>query len=189
MKASRGTLLMVLMGWSVAVGCDDDKGMKVVETADGVVLTSDDHGGTISTTYRNGVKHGDFLWLRDDGGIYQSGVYAEGDKQGLWVYDDITLRIETYYEMGLKCGEEQHWAITGDLAIPRETLFYVEGDLQGRGEWDCTEAGECRRLDGIWVERSTEGDIVQRRYDEGSVIAEDPVSLVTSCHGNLFDSP
>ena len=49
MKASRGTLLMALMGWSVAVGCDDVKGMKVVETADGLVLTSDDHGGTIST--------------------------------------------------------------------------------------------------------------------------------------------
>ena len=68
---------MVLMGWSLAVGCDDDKSTKVAETSDGVVLTSDDHGGTISTTYRNGVKHGEFLWLRDDGGIYQTGEYLD----------------------------------------------------------------------------------------------------------------
>ena len=189
MTTSRISLLMVLMSWSVTVGCDDDKSTKVTETTDGVVLTTDEHGGTISTSYRNGVKHGEFLWLRDDGGIYQTGEYIEGDKQGLWVYDDITLRVETYYEMGLKCGEEQHWTIAGDVSVLQETRFYVAGDLRGRGQWECTDAGQCHRLDGVWVERSTDGDFLRRSYGGGSVISDEPVSDPTPCHSNLFDSP
>ena len=100
----------------VVTGCDDDDtAVDSDETLNGVVTTEDDHGGIMRTTYQNGVKHGEFVWLREDGDVYEEGEYVNGEKEGVWVYDDIVVRFETYYQMGVKCGEERRGSNLNDL--------------------------------------------------------------------------
>ena len=186
----RPILLAVLISALGTTGCDDDdKAVEVNETLNGLVTTEDDHGGTMRTTYRNGVRHGEFVWLRDDGGVYQEGEYVDGEKEGVWLYDDIVVRFETYYEMGVKCGEEQRWSNLGEIVVVRETRFYLDDDLSARGEWQCTEQGECQKWTGIWYERGGDGAVVRRTYEEGVSTGEEPVGEPTSCHSNLFEAP
>lgn len=177
------TLLLV-------VSCDDDKSVDSV--ADGSVTVPDDHGGTKTTTYRNGVRHGSFEWLREDGGIYVQGEYREGEKQGIWLFDDIFIRFATHYESGRKCGEERRWTDTGDAIVLRETRFYLDDDQIASGEWRCAETGEdCVRWEGSWFsveidEASGQNVIYRRTYDGGTMTSEEIVEESSGCHLNLF---
>ena len=182
----------VLISTTWLVSCDDDKSVDSGRVANGSITVPDDHGGTKTTNYRNGIRHGSFEWLREDGGIYVQGEYREGEKHGIWLYDDVFIRFATHYEGDLKCGEERRWTDTGDAVVLRETRFYLDDDQIATGEWRCAETGEdCVRWEGIWFsvesDQSTGQSVIYRRtYDSGTLTSEEIVDESSNCYLNLF---
>lgn len=176
---------------SVACG-DDDKGMdSAAGPLNGVITTPDDHGGTKMTTYVDGVKQGEFVWLRDDGGEYQRGMFVDGEKSGVWIYDDIVIRFDTHFESGNRCGEERRFEFDGESLVLVESTFYLDNDRAARGEWRCSDSDDCVRWSGIWFERETdettgEEAVLARTYEDGEVTGEVPIEHATTCHFNVF---
>ncbi len=66
--AKRAVVILQLGTGLVSIGCGDSKVTRYDDSdSDGVVITADQHGGEIHTTYVRGIKHGSYAWYRADG--------------------------------------------------------------------------------------------------------------------------
>ncbi len=168
----------------LAAGCDDDKSTDSDVVLDGVVTVETDDG-LQRTTYVDGVKQGEFVWFREDGGEYQRGTYVDDMKTGVWSYDDIVIRFETHYSAGERCGEERKSTHDGDSLVLRESFFYVDDERVARGEWQC-EDGDCSRWNGIWYEIGEDGAVFKRTYENGVATGSEIVRAPSPCHSMVF---
>ena len=184
MATANRPVIVCAMAALLTAACDDDKGTDSGVVLNGVVTVETDDG-IQSTTYVDGVKQGEFVWLREDGGEYQRGTYVDGKKSGVWSYDDIVIRKETYYSAGERCGEERISTHDGDSLVLRESIFFVDDERVARGEWQC-EDGECSRWNGVWYEIGEDGAVYKRTYENGVASGSEFVTAPSPCHSMIF---
>ena len=72
MTIANRPVIVCAMAALLTAACDDDKSMDSDVVLDGVVTVETDDG-IQRTTYVDGVKQGEFVWFREDGGEYQRG--------------------------------------------------------------------------------------------------------------------
>ena len=188
-------LAILLAGALTTTGCGDDKGANSTGAMDdGVVVSYDDKGGEILTTYANGEKHGAFVWNHPDGTVYMQGEYRNDAKEGLWLYDDTEVKFECYYENGLKNGEERWWDYNASVWQLRESKFFMDDDLVTGGVWQCAGASaDCVMWDGTWwfggAVGETETDMVTIRiYSKGQMEDENVMEATHPAYTHVYIS-
>ena len=132
---------------------------------------------TYEQNYVQAERHGFHAVRSDDGAVIRSGMYVEGEEDGLWIEPSLRRlgpTMEGTYADGLRDGE---WTVTdGDGDIISRGPFrngepHGEWTYRFRNGFTSRGAFEHGERIGEWTVRDAQGGVTTVRYEDGQPLA------------------